>query len=92
LLLHKALGQNPSAAIDSMPGRVMAGGGMRHGQVIGSTDSKGYEITSRRVGPSDPAATVFHHLGIDPNADWIDPQGRPQPIVTEGGMLIEELV
>lgn len=71
---------------------VMAGGGMRHGQVIGSTDSKGYDIASRRVGPSDLAATVFHHLGIDPNAEWIDPQGRPRPIVTEGGQVMEELV
>jgi len=71
---------------------VMAGGGYRHGQVIGSTDSKGYEIASRRVGPSDLAATVFHHLGIDPNAQWTDLQGRPRPIVTENGRMIEELL
>jgi uncharacterized protein (DUF1501 family) len=71
---------------------VMAGGGMRHGQVIGSTDAKGYDIASRRVGPSDLAATVFHHLGIDQNAAWIDPQGRPRPIVTQGGRPIEELL
>ncbi len=71
---------------------VMAGGGFRHGQVIGSTDRKGYDIDSRRVGPSDLAATVFHHLGIDPNAEWTSPQGRPTPIVTEGGRVIEELL
>jgi uncharacterized protein (DUF1501 family) len=71
---------------------VMAGGGLRHGQVIGSTDRKGYDIESRRVGPSDLAATVFHHLGIDPNSQWIDPQGRPRPIVTEGGRVIDELL
>jgi uncharacterized protein (DUF1501 family) len=71
---------------------VMAGGGLRHGQVIGSTDRKGYDVESRRVGPSDLAATVFHHLGIDQNAQWIDPQGRPRPIVTEGGKVIEELI
>lgn len=71
---------------------VMAGGGLRHGQVIGSTDSKGYDIDSRRVGPSDLAATVFHHLGIDQNSSWLDPQGRPRPIVTEGGRVIEELL
>jgi len=71
---------------------VMAGGGLRHGQVIGSTDRKGYDIESRRVGPSDLAATVFHHLGIDQNSQWIDPQGRPRPIVTEGGRVIEELL
>ncbi|MDB6075590.1 MAG: hypothetical protein JWO89_3230 [Verrucomicrobiaceae bacterium] len=71
---------------------VMAGGGLRHGQVIGSTDRKGYDIDSRRVGPSDLAATVFQHLGIDPNTNWINPQGRPIPIVAEGGKVIEELV
>ena len=71
---------------------VMAGGGLRHGQVIGSTDRQGYEISSRRVGPDDLAATVFHHLGIDQNAHWIDPQGRPRPVVAEGGQPIVELV
>jgi hypothetical protein len=35
---------------------------------------------------------VFHHLGIDQNSQWIDPQGRPRPIVTEGGRMIEELL
>ena len=71
---------------------VMAGGDLRHGQVIGSTDRQGYEIASRRVGPADLAATVFHHLGIDQNAHWIDPQGRPRPVVAEGGQPIVELV
>ena len=72
---------------------VMAGGGLRHGQVIGSTDRKGYDIESRRVGTIwTLAATVFHHLGIDQNSQWVDPQGRPRPIVTEGGRAIEELL
>ena len=71
---------------------VMAGGGLRHGQVIGSTDRKGYDIDSRQVRPADLAATVFHHLGIDTNAQWTDAQGRPTPIVTENGKVIEELI
>ena len=37
------------------------------------------------------AATVFRHLGIDLNATWRDPQGRPIPIVAEGGQPIREL-
>ena len=65
---------------------------MRHGQVIGSTDRQGGDIDIRRVSPPDLAATVFHHLGIAQNTDWIDPQGRPRPIVAEGGKVIEELV
>ncbi len=70
---------------------VMAGGGLRHGQVIGSTDSRGYDIQSRPVGPADLAATIFKYLDIDLGTHWIDPQGRPIPIVTEGGRPIHEL-
>ena len=70
---------------------VMAGGGLRHGQVIGATDRKGYGIRERKVTPQDLAATVFRHLGIDPSASWTDPQGRPVPIVTEGGRPIPQL-
>ncbi len=68
-----------------------AGGGLPSGQSIGSTDSKGYDIKDRRVSPSDIAATVFRHLGIDLAAQWEDPQGRPIPIVTENGRPIPEL-
>jgi hypothetical protein len=71
---------------------VIAGGGLRHGQVIGSTDAKGYFIKDRRVTPSDLAATVFRHLGIDLYAHWVNPEGRPIPIVTEGGKPIQELL
>src|SRR5207244_3927088 len=70
---------------------LVAGGRLPMGQVIGSTDHKGYDIKERRVTPSDLAATVFCHLGIDLNAQWINPQGRPIPIVTEGGRPIPEL-
>ena len=88
-VINKEAGRDHWARVMSM---VMAGGKFRHGQVIGSTDKKGYDIESRRVGPSDLAATVFHHLGIDPTSQWVNAQGRPTGIVTEGGKLIEELV
>jgi hypothetical protein len=86
---------NKNAGRDHWPrvmSMVMAGGGMRHGQVIGSTDRQGGEIASRRVAPGDLAATVFHHLGIPQESNWIDPQGRPRPIVADAGKAIEELV
>jgi uncharacterized protein (DUF1501 family) len=70
---------------------LLAGGGLTHGQVIGSTDAKGGEVKEGRVTPSDLGATVFRHLGIDLNAQWIDHQGRPQSIVTEGGRSIPGL-
>ncbi len=70
---------------------LVAGGGLRSGQVIGSTDSRGYGITSDRVYPADLAATTFRHLGIDLGTHWINPQGRPIAIVTEGGQPIPAL-
>ena len=70
---------------------VMAGGGLRHGQAIGSTDSHGGTIQSGAVRPQDLAATVFRHLDIDLNSHWLSPQGRPTPIITEGGRPIPEL-
>jgi hypothetical protein len=70
---------------------LLAGGGLRHGQVIGGTDARGGEIHSRRVSPADLAATVFRHLDIPLDAQWLTPQGRPTPLVTEGGRSIAEL-
>lgn len=70
---------------------LVAGGGLPCGQVIGSTDSRGYGIASDRVYPADLAATTFKHLGIDLQSHWINAQGRPIPIVTEGGKPIPGL-
>jgi uncharacterized protein (DUF1501 family) len=70
---------------------VLAGGGLRHGQVIGSTDRKGHSILDRRVTPQDLAATVFAHLGIELDSQWYGTQGRPTPIVAAGGRPIAEL-
>jgi hypothetical protein len=70
---------------------LVAGGGLRTGQTIGSTDSKGYDIKDRRVGPEDLAATVFKHLGVDLEATWRNPKGRPVPIVAGEGRPIPEL-
>jgi len=70
---------------------VVAGGGLPCGQVIGSTDDKGYAIKDGRVTPSDLAATTFKHLGIDLESQWVNRQGRPIPIVTDGGRPIPGL-
>ncbi len=70
---------------------LVAGGGLRCGQTIGATDAKGYAIRDGRVGPADLAATVFRHLGIDPDAHWTDPQGRPISVVAENGRPIPGL-
>ena len=70
---------------------IMSGGGMQTGQVIGSSDRTGGEIKSGKVRPQDIAATTFRHLGIDLNAHWVDAQGRPIPIIQQGGRPIAEL-
>jgi hypothetical protein len=68
---------------------LVAGGGIAHGQVVGSTDGKGYDVKEARVTPADLGATVFRHLGIDLRAQWTDLQGRPQSIVAEGRPIPE---
>jgi hypothetical protein len=70
---------------------LVAGGGLRHGQVIGGTDERGGAIKSRPVRPFDLATTVFRHLGIPLDAQWTNPQGRPIPVVTGEGRPIPEL-
>lgn len=70
---------------------LVAGGGLTHGQVVGSTDSKGGDVKDGRVTPSDLGATVYRHLGIDLDSQWTDPQGRPHPIITENGRPIPGL-
>ena len=71
---------------------VMAGGGLPTGQVVGSSDRNGSEIRTGAVRPQDLAATTFKHLGIDLNTHWMNPAGRPIPIVAQGGRPIPELV
>jgi uncharacterized protein (DUF1501 family) len=70
---------------------LVAGGTAQHGQVLGSTDDRGYDLKEGRVIPADIAATVFRHLQIDLTTHWTDPQGRPHPIVSDGGRPIPEL-
>ncbi|MEQ8786949.1 MAG: DUF1501 domain-containing protein [Pirellulaceae bacterium] len=88
-VINKEAGRDHWTNVMSM---VMAGGGLPHGQVIGSTDSRGGAIKSDPVRPQDLAATTFRHLGIDLDAHWINSRGRPISIVAEGGRPIPELL
>jgi hypothetical protein len=87
-VINKEAGRDHWTNVMSM---VLAGGGLNHGQVIGSTDRRGGAIESNPVRPQDLAATTFRHLGIDLNSHWVNNQGRPVPIVAEGGRPIPEL-
>lgn len=60
----------------------LAGGGLRAGQVIGSTNRLGEFAKDRPVPMQEIIATVYHTLGIDPRSTTlIDPTGRPQYLV-----------
>jgi uncharacterized protein (DUF1501 family) len=88
-VINKELGRDHWTNVMSM---VMAGGGLRHGQVIGATDSRGGAVASSVVRPQDLAATTFRHLGIGLDSHWLNSRGRPVPIVMEGGRPIPELI
>jgi hypothetical protein len=71
---------------------IVSGGGMRMGQVIGSTNSRGEQPRDRPMTPNDLWATMFQHLGIDYNhTSYLDHTGRPMPILP-GGTPIAELM
>jgi hypothetical protein len=63
---------------------LLAGGGMKTGQVIGATDRLGGEIVERRVHFGEVFATLYHQLGIDPNRVTLpDLAGRPHYLVDD---------
>jgi len=56
---------------------LFAGAGVRGGQVIGKSDKIGAYPTSTPFSPDDVGATVYHLLGVEPDAEVRDRQGRP---------------
>jgi hypothetical protein len=76
---------NPQAGRDHWPQvscAIMAGGGMRTGQVIGATNRLGEYASNRPVTFGEIFATLYHNLGIDPATTTVmDPTGRPQHVV-----------
>jgi len=72
---------------------LLAGGGMKTGQAIGSTDRLADHATDRPVHFQEVFASLYHNLGIDPNATTVkDLQGRPHFLVDDGMKPIRELV
>ncbi len=75
---------NPRGGRDHWPGVwsiLLAGGGIRGGQVIGSSDAWGAEPRERPVSPPEVAATIYHCLGIDPATQLPVPGGLSVPLV-----------
>ena len=69
---------------------LMAGGGVRPGQLIGGTD-KGGEAPddSTDISPDDLAATLYHALGVDPLTEYYTNTNRPALLVPEGRVMSE---
>ncbi len=67
----------------------LAGGGLRHGQVIGASESDGGQIKHRPVTPGDLAATIYRHMGVPLDATYLDTTGRPRGIVDNGKPIAE---
>ncbi len=68
---------------------LVAGGGLRMGQVIGSSTAKGEVPKDRPLKPYDVLATMYRHLGIDPKMTFPDHAGRPVPLLHEGEVIGE---
>jgi uncharacterized protein (DUF1501 family) len=70
---------------------LISGGGLRMGQVIGSTNARGEVPKDRPLHPTDLLATIYRFLGIDTSKEFADHSGRPLAILS-GGEAIGELV
>jgi hypothetical protein len=79
-------GRNHWAVVMSM---AMAGGGLRHGQVIGATEADGGHIKERPVTPGDLAATIYRHMDVPLDTTYLDGTGRPRFVVENGSPIAE---
>jgi hypothetical protein len=70
---------------------LMGGGGVKGGQVIGSTDRLGTRPQTRPLTPCNIHATIYEVLGIDPKLQLLDPSGRPVNVL-EDPAPIQELL
>jgi hypothetical protein len=81
---------NNSAGRDHWPQAMsvlLSGGGLRGGQVIGSTSPKGEHPADESCSPADVLATVYRHVGLDTGREFINSAGRPIPILNHGRPL-----
>ncbi len=87
-VINRDGGRDHYARVFSM---MMAGGGLKGGQVIGSSDARAMEVATRPVRPEDVAATIYNQLGIDYTQSIESPEGV-RITLSRGGRHIRELV
>jgi Protein of unknown function (DUF1501) len=66
---------------------LLAGGGVQGGRVIGASDERAERPADQPHGPEDLFATIAHLMGIDPNDEFLTPEGRPVKIVNNGKVI-----
>ena len=69
---------------------VMAGGGVKGGQVLGATDDKAAEVTKDPYQVEDLVATIYDRVGLDFTHEYETPIGRPVKL-SNGGQVISKL-
>ncbi len=100
VLVWGEFGRTPK--INKMAGRdhwpqvacaLLAGGGMRTGQVIGATDAQAANARDRPVHFQEVFATLYHNLGLDPRRQTVtDLAGRPHYLVDDPYAPLPEVV
>jgi uncharacterized protein (DUF1501 family) len=87
--INKDAGRDHWARVN---GALLAGGGMKVGQVIGSTDAIAATAKDDPVPYPNVLATVYHNLGIDPHAMVYDIANRPNPVLPSSTQVIGKVV
>ena len=87
--INKRAGRDHWPAVNSA---LLAGGGMRTGQVIGATDAHAAAVADRPVSFGEVHATLYHCLGLDHHTTVHDSQGRPHYPLDQNDEPIAELV
>jgi len=87
--INKDAGRDHWARVNSA---LFAGGDMKVGQVIGSTDSQASDAKDDPIPYPNVLATVYHNLGIDPHAMVYDVAGRPNPIMPSSVYPIGKII
>jgi hypothetical protein len=70
---------------------LLGGGGVKGGQIVGSTNRLGEAPKDRPLRPGDIHHTIYKVLGVDPHLHFLDRSGRPVPAIDHGAP-IEELL
>jgi hypothetical protein len=70
---------------------LMGGGGVKGGQIVGSTDKLGTRPATRPVVPANIHATIYEVLGMDPKLQLLDPSGRPVSVLDDPTPISELL-